>query len=74
VLFLDEIGELGRDEPAMLLRALEEKTFYPMGLDREATSNFQLVAGTNQDLHVAIAKGAFREDLFAHITLLRILQ
>ncbi len=69
VLFLDEIGELGRDEQAMLLRALEEKTFYPMGSDREATSNFQLIAGTNQDLHVAIAKGAFREDLFARINL-----
>ncbi len=69
VLFLDEIGELGIDEQAMLLRALEEKTFYPMGSDREATSNFQLIAGTNQDLQVAIAKGAFREDLFARINL-----
>jgi hypothetical protein len=31
VLFLDEIGELGSDEQAMLLRALEEKTFLPLG-------------------------------------------
>src|SRR5437868_5027988 len=35
VLFLDEIGELGPDEQAMLLRALEEKTFLPFGSDRE---------------------------------------
>ncbi|XXV15665.1 sigma 54-interacting transcriptional regulator [Sorangium sp. So ce1182] len=35
VLFLDEIGELGADEQAMLLRALEEKAFLPVGSDRE---------------------------------------
>lgn len=44
ILFLDEIGELGTDEQAMLLRALEEKTFLPMGTDREAHSDFQLIA------------------------------
>lgn len=35
MLFLDEIGELGRDEQAMLLRALEEKTFLTLASDRE---------------------------------------
>src|SRR5205814_8295141 len=50
VLFLDEIGELGPDEQAMLLRAIEEKSFYPVGSDREARSEFQLIAGTNRDL------------------------
>ena len=50
VLFLDEIGELGADEQAMLLRALEEKRFLPLGGDREVTSDFQLIAGTNRDL------------------------
>src|SRR5258706_4614758 len=38
ILFLDEIGELGLDEQAMLLRALEEETFMPLGSDREAKS------------------------------------
>lgn len=69
VLFLDEIGELGLDEQAMLLRAIEEKTFYPMGADREITSDFQLLCGTNRDLRARIAQGAFREDLFARINL-----
>lgn len=69
VLFLDEIGELGRDEQAMLLRVLEEKRFLPMGSDREATSEFQLLAGTNRDLAVAVAEGRFREDLLARINL-----
>jgi transcriptional regulatory protein RtcR len=69
VLFLDEVGELGLDEQAMLLRALEEKTFLPLGSDEEAHSNFQLIAGTNRDLFAAVGQGKFREDLLARINL-----
>jgi transcriptional regulatory protein RtcR len=69
VLFLDEIGELGSDEQAMLLKAVEEKRFLPMGSDREVSSDFQLIAGTNRDLRVDVAHGRFREDLFARINL-----
>lgn len=69
VLFLDEIGELGLDEQAMLLKAVEEKRFLPMGSDREVSSEFQLIAGTNRDLRIDVAQGRFREDLFARINL-----
>jgi transcriptional regulatory protein RtcR len=69
VLFLDEIGELGADEQAMLLKAVEEKRFLPMGSDREVASDFQLIAGTNRDLRVDVAQGRFREDLYARINL-----
>ena len=69
VLFLDEIGELGTDEQAMLLKAIEEKRFFPVGSDREVESDFQLIAGTNHDLRQSVARGAFREDLFARINL-----
>jgi transcriptional regulatory protein RtcR len=69
VLFLDEIGELGLDEQAMILRAIEEKRFLPVGADRESSSEFQLIAGTNCDLGAAVAAGAFREDLFARLNL-----
>ena len=69
LLFLDEIGELGPDEQAMLLRALEEKRFLPVGADQEAATAFQLIAGTNCDLSGAVAKGEFREDLLARINL-----
>jgi transcriptional regulatory protein RtcR len=69
VLFLDEIGELGLDEQAMLLRALEEKKFLPLGSDEEAESEFQLIAGTNRDLLQAVREGRFREDLLARINL-----
>ncbi len=67
VLFLDEIGELGLDEQAMLLRALEDRRFLPVGGDREVKSDFQLIAGTNRDLRRRVAEGLFREDLLARI-------
>ena len=69
VLFLDEIGELGLDEQAMLLKAVEEKRFLPVGSDREVESDFQLIAGTNRDLREDVAAGRFRDDLFARINL-----
>jgi transcriptional regulatory protein RtcR len=69
LLFLDEIGELGLDEQAMLLKAVEEKHFPPFGGDKEVASDFQLIAGTNRDLRQWVAAGRFREDLFARINL-----
>jgi transcriptional regulatory protein RtcR len=69
VLFLDEIGELGLDEQAMILRAIEEKRFLPVGADKEASSEFQLLAGTNRNLGTAVSAGEFREDLFARLNL-----
>ena len=68
-LFLDEIAELGLDEQAMLLRAIEERRFLPMGSDREAKSDFQLIAGSNRDLQTAARAGSFRDDLLARIDL-----
>lgn len=69
MLFLDEIGELGLDEQAMILRAIEDKRFLPVGADKEASSEFQLIAGTNRDLGRAVAEGRFRDDLFARLNL-----
>ncbi|KQQ90230.1 RNA repair transcriptional activator RtcR [Massilia sp. Leaf139] len=69
LLFLDEIGELGADEQAMLLKAVEEKRFLPLGSDHEVHSEFQLIAGTNRDLAQDVAAGRFREDLYARINL-----
>ncbi|MEM6858441.1 MAG: RNA repair transcriptional activator RtcR [Pseudomonadota bacterium] len=69
VLFLDEIGELGLDEQAMILRAIEEGRFLPVGADQEVQSDFQLIAGTNRNLMHEVREGAFREDLFARLNL-----
>src|SRR5690606_10767192 len=46
-----------------------EKRFMPVGADREATSDFQLIVGTNRDLQQRVAEGCFREDLLARINL-----
>ena len=69
IVFLDEIGELGRDEQAMLLKAIEEKSFFPLGADQEIHSDFQLIAGTNRDLREDVHHGRFREDLLARVNL-----
>lgn len=69
MLFLDEVGELGLDEQSMLLRAIEEKKFLPLGSDDEKESDFQLICGTNRDLNIIVANGCFREDLLCRINL-----
>lgn len=69
ILFLDEVGELGLDEQAMLLQAIEEKRFMSVGADKETGSDFQLICGTNRDLRQHVSTGAFREDLLARINL-----
>ncbi len=67
MLFLDEIGELGLDEQAMLLHALEDKRFLPVGADHPVEVDFTLVAGTNRDLRRSAARGEFRDDLLARL-------
>ena len=69
LLFLDEVGELGMDEQAMLLQAIEEKRFLPVGADVPVESDFQLICGSNRDLVARVAEGRFREDLMARINL-----
>lgn len=69
VVFLDEIDELGLDEQAMILHAVESGRFYPVGSDTEAESRFQLIAGANQDLAKLVSEGRFRADLFARLNL-----
>ena len=69
LLFLDEIGELGLDEQAMLLHAIEHKVYMPFGSDTTVRSDFQLISGTNRDLRQQVKQGKFREDLLARINL-----
>ena len=58
VLFLDEIGELGLDEQAMLLRAHRGQAVLAASAPTaRSTSDFQLIAGTNRDLRAALADG-----------------
>lgn len=69
ILFLDEIGELSPELQAQLLKAIEEKSYLPMGSDTEVQSDFQLICATNKMLADDIQKGLFRQDLYARINL-----
>ncbi|WP_298258674.1 RNA repair transcriptional activator RtcR [uncultured Litoreibacter sp.] len=69
VLFLDEIDELGLDEQAMILHAIETGKYFPLGSDYEVTSRFHLIVGSSRDLAEMVAKGRFRADLFARLNL-----
>jgi Nif-specific regulatory protein len=63
-LFLDEIGDLSPSTQVKLLRVLQEREFERLGGVTPIHVDVRLVAATNRDLDAAMAKGAFREDLF----------
>jgi len=63
-IFLDEIGELSPEMQPKLLRVLEEKEFERVGGIKMITSDFRLVAATNQDLKGRVDSGYFRKDLY----------
>ncbi len=63
-LFLDEVGNLSMEVQVLLLRALQEKRYRPVGGKEEVKADIRLGAATNEDLERAITEGRFREDLF----------
>ncbi len=63
-LFLDEIGEVPLATQAKLLRSLEERRVTRLGGEGEVTVDARVVAASNRDLDEAVARGAFRRDLF----------
>ena len=67
VLFLDEIGELGLEEQKLLLHAIEEGRFRPVGAEADVQVRFRLIVGTNRPLEALAARGEFRPDLLARI-------
>jgi transcriptional regulator with GAF, ATPase, and Fis domain len=64
VLFLDEVGEMAPTVQAKLLRVLEEREFMRLGSTRVLRADLRVIAATNRDLHAAMRRGEFREDLY----------
>ena len=71
-LFLDEVGNLAPETQQMLLRAIQERRFRPVGDKSDRSFNVRIIAATNENLEQAIEKGTFREDLFYRINLITV--
>jgi two-component system nitrogen regulation response regulator GlnG len=71
-LFLDEIGDMPFDLQTRLLRVLADGQFYRVGGHNPMRSNVRVIAATHQDLEQRVKAGAFREDLFHRLNVIRL--
>ncbi|RPH49009.1 MAG: PAS domain-containing protein [Desulfobacteraceae bacterium] len=71
-LFLDEIGEISPALQVRLLRVLQEKAYEPLGATRSETTDARILVATNKDLTEQTRKGAFREDLYYRVNVVRV--
>ena len=69
-LFLDEVGDLGAEAQAKLLRAIEAKEIERVGGGKPIPVDVRILAATNHDLERAVADGRFREDLFFRLNVI----
>lgn len=72
ILFIDEIGEIPTEIQGLLLRILEERTFFRIGSTKQRNIDFQLVTATNQKLQEKLSTDAFRDDLFYRLNTFQI--
>ncbi|MFN6059397.1 MAG: sigma 54-interacting transcriptional regulator, partial [Burkholderiales bacterium] len=71
-LFLDEIGDMKFDLQTRLLRVLSDGSFYRVGGHSAIKTNGRVIAATHQNLEQRVAEGAFREDLFHRLNVIRL--
>ena len=62
-LFLDEVGNLALETQQMLLRAIQERRYRPVGDKSDRSFNVRIIATTNEDLEAAVSEKRFRQDL-----------
>ena len=72
VLFLDEIGDLGSDMQAKLLRVLQDHRVLSVGTDHDVGVNVRVIAATNRNLELMMERGEFRADLFHRLNMFSI--
>jgi PAS domain S-box-containing protein len=71
-LFLDEIGEVSPALQVRLLRVLQERQFEPLGATRTEEAHVRVIAATNRDLATLVESGAFRQDLYYRIKVMKL--
>jgi two-component system nitrogen regulation response regulator GlnG len=71
-LFLDEIGDMPAELQTRLLRVLSDGTFYRVGGHQQLKANVRVIAATHQDLDARVREGAFREDLYHRLNVIRV--
>jgi two-component system nitrogen regulation response regulator GlnG len=71
-LFLDEIGDMPFELQTRLLRVLSDGHFYRVGGHSAVKTNVRVIAATHQDLEQRVKEGAFREDLFHRLNVIRL--
>ena len=69
-LFLDEVGDLGPEAQAKLLRAIEAQEIQRVGGNKVIKTDVRIVSATNHDLLASVKSGSFREDLFFRLNVI----
>ncbi len=71
-LFLDEIADLPIAMQVKLLRAIQEKSFRPIGSQKEQQTNVRIISATHKDLEKLVSQGHFRQDLYYRINVIEL--
>jgi PAS domain S-box-containing protein len=71
-LFLDEIGDISAATQVRLLRAIERRTYSPLGSNENVEFHARIIAATHRDLKEMVAEGDFRQDLYFRINVMKL--
>jgi len=72
-IFFDEVGTIGMETQAKLLRVIQEKEFMPLGSTETVRVDVRILAATNADLRKLVEEGKFREDLYYRLNVINLI-